>query len=203
MPIPPAGHCRVAAPSSFATFEDTMKTICTIAAAILWATASRAASRVICVVVTNSPNGGVTVTLKSDVQEESKSGLTVEQAAALLRQLSVHRECRRQAHGRCEENERMWVKLISPRVTTRPMDSAFKRQMAPPLSLLVLGALTPEQHRVTVSDENVERLDLSDCPDICPVEGEGTPLIASSSVRVRETEGNLRIEDLRELMGID
>jgi len=60
----------------------------------------------------------------------------------------------------------MWIKLISPRVTMRPMDSAFKRQMAPPLSLLVLGALTPRQHRVTVSDENVERLDLSDRPDL-------------------------------------
>lgn len=48
----------------------------------------------------------------------------------------------------------------------RPMDSAFKRQMAPPLSLLVLGALTPEEHRVTVTDENVERLNLDDRPDL-------------------------------------
>jgi len=60
----------------------------------------------------------------------------------------------------------MWVKLISPRVTQRPMDSAFKRHMAPPLALLVLGALTPERHRVTVTDENVERLDLDDSPDL-------------------------------------
>ena len=60
----------------------------------------------------------------------------------------------------------MWIKLISPRVTMRPMDSAFKRQMAPPLSLLVLGALTPKQHKVTVCDENVERLDLCDNPDL-------------------------------------
>jgi radical SAM superfamily enzyme YgiQ (UPF0313 family) len=60
----------------------------------------------------------------------------------------------------------MWIKLISPKVTMRPMDSAFKRQMAPPLSLLVLGALTPDQHRVTITDENVEPLDLSDTPDL-------------------------------------
>lgn len=63
-------------------------------------------------------------------------------------------------------SQKMWIKLISPRVTMRPMDSAFKRQMAPPLSLLVLGALTPEQHKVTVCDENVERLDLCDNPDL-------------------------------------
>ncbi len=60
----------------------------------------------------------------------------------------------------------MWIKLVSPRVTLRPMDSAFKRQMAPPLSLLTLAALTPDRHRVTVSDENVERLDLTDRPDL-------------------------------------
>lgn len=60
----------------------------------------------------------------------------------------------------------MWVKLISPKVTMRPMDSAFKRQMAPPLSLLVLGALTPDQHSVTLTDENVERLELRDKPDL-------------------------------------
>ncbi len=60
----------------------------------------------------------------------------------------------------------MWIKLISPRVTLRPTDSAFKRHMAPPLSLLVLGALTPVEHRVTVVDENVERLSLRDRPDL-------------------------------------
>lgn len=60
----------------------------------------------------------------------------------------------------------MWIKLISPRVTMRPMDSAFKRQMAPPLALLVLGALTPRHHRVTVLDENVQRLRLTDRPEL-------------------------------------
>lgn len=63
----------------------------------------------------------------------------------------------------------MWIKLISPQVTMRPMDSAFKRQMAPPLALLTLGALTPPRHRVTVADENVEPLDTSDAPDLVGV----------------------------------
>ena len=63
----------------------------------------------------------------------------------------------------------MWLKLISPKVTLRPMDSAFKRQMAPPLSLLTIAALTPAHHRVTIEDENVERLDLSDTPDLAGV----------------------------------
>lgn len=63
----------------------------------------------------------------------------------------------------------MWIKLISPRVSLRPMDSAFKRQMAPPLSLLVLGALTPRHHRVSVVDENVRDIDLTDEPDLVGV----------------------------------
>ena len=60
----------------------------------------------------------------------------------------------------------MWIKLISPRMSMRPMDSAFKIQMAPPLSLLTLGALTPDHHRVTIADENIEVLDLDDTPDL-------------------------------------
>ncbi len=36
----------------------------------------------------------------------------------------------------------------------------------PPLSLLAPGALTPKGHRVTIADENVERLDLTDKPDL-------------------------------------
>lgn len=60
----------------------------------------------------------------------------------------------------------MWVKLISPKMSMRPMDSAFKIQMAPPLSLLTLGALTPEKHKVTISDENIEVLNFEDSPDL-------------------------------------
>ena len=60
----------------------------------------------------------------------------------------------------------MWIKLISPGMSRRPMDSAFKTHMAPPLGLLVLGALTPREHRVTVEDENIERLRIDDRPDL-------------------------------------
>ncbi len=63
----------------------------------------------------------------------------------------------------------MWIKLISPKATMRPMDSAFKRQMAPPLSLLTIAALTPACHHVTIEDENVERVNLSDRPDLVGV----------------------------------
>jgi radical SAM superfamily enzyme YgiQ (UPF0313 family) len=46
------------------------------------------------------------------------------------------------------------------------MDSEFKRAMSPSLALLILGALTPCEHEVTVEDENVGKLNLSDRPDL-------------------------------------
>lgn len=60
----------------------------------------------------------------------------------------------------------MRIKLIAPRATVRPMDSAWKTRMSPPLSLLVLGALTPPEHEVTVEDENIERGRRHDNPDL-------------------------------------
>ncbi len=63
----------------------------------------------------------------------------------------------------------MRIKLISPRATMRPMDSLWKVHMAPPLGLLVVGALTPEHHEVTLCDENVERLQYNDQPDLVAI----------------------------------
>lgn len=60
----------------------------------------------------------------------------------------------------------MNIKLIAPRSAKRRMDSDWKTRMAPPLALLVLGALTPRKHTVTVADENVERVRTDDTPDL-------------------------------------
>jgi radical SAM superfamily enzyme YgiQ (UPF0313 family) len=60
----------------------------------------------------------------------------------------------------------MNIKLIAPAVTKRPMDSDWKTHMAPPLALLVVGALTPEAHRVEVVDECVQPLRTDDSPDL-------------------------------------
>ena len=50
--------------------------------------------------------------------------------------------------------EKKMIKLISPKMSKRPMDSHFKVQMSPPLCLLVLAGLTPLQYEVYVEDEN-------------------------------------------------
>lgn len=59
----------------------------------------------------------------------------------------------------------MKIKLISPKMSLRPMDSEFKRLMAPSLGLLVLAALTPEPHEVYIEDENVQEINFNDTPD--------------------------------------
>lgn len=46
------------------------------------------------------------------------------------------------------------------------MDSLWKTRMSPPLSLLVLGALTPPEHDILIEDENIEHLHLDDTPDL-------------------------------------
>lgn len=58
------------------------------------------------------------------------------------------------------------IKLISPRMSLRPMDSAFKRVLSPSLSLVTIATLIPKNSRVWIEDENITKLDTSDKPDI-------------------------------------
>lgn len=60
----------------------------------------------------------------------------------------------------------MNIKLITPKMTLRPMDSEFKRMMAPSLGLLTVAALTPAGHDVYLEDENIGNIHFSDRPDV-------------------------------------
>jgi len=51
-------------------------------------------------------------------------------------------------------------------MSLRPMDSAFKRLMSPPLPLVTLASLTPKEHTVRIEDENITTIDVSDSPDL-------------------------------------
>lgn len=59
----------------------------------------------------------------------------------------------------------MKIKLVSPKMSLRPMDSEFKRRMSPSIALLVLASITSNEHEVYIEDENVCRLNLNDRPD--------------------------------------
>ena len=52
----------------------------------------------------------------------------------------------------------MNIKLISPKMSLRPMDSVFKRLLSPPLSLVTIATLTPKEHRVWIEDENAGKI---------------------------------------------
>lgn len=58
------------------------------------------------------------------------------------------------------------IKLISPKMSLRPMDSEFKRRMSPSLSLVTIASLTPPPHTVFIEDENLNQLNLNDHPDL-------------------------------------
>lgn len=60
----------------------------------------------------------------------------------------------------------MHIKLISPRMTLRPMDSELKRVLSPSRSLVIVAALTPPEHHVTIADENLAPLTFKDTPDL-------------------------------------
>ena len=60
----------------------------------------------------------------------------------------------------------MNIKLISPKMSLRPMDSELKRRMSPPLSLVTLASMTPKQHRVSIEDENIGSINFNDKPDL-------------------------------------
>jgi radical SAM superfamily enzyme YgiQ (UPF0313 family) len=63
----------------------------------------------------------------------------------------------------------MQIKLVSPRMSLRPMDSEYKRVLSPSLSLLILASLTPKEHNVYIEDENVSPLNMADSPNLVAI----------------------------------
>lgn len=60
----------------------------------------------------------------------------------------------------------MKIKLISPKVSLRPMDSEYKRRMSPSLSLATIASLINDKHFVYIEDENVQEVNFHDSPDL-------------------------------------
>jgi len=56
----------------------------------------------------------------------------------------------------------MKILLIQPKMNKRPMDTDLKIRMSPSLALLTLLSLTPDGHKTTIINENLEKIDY-DC----------------------------------------
>lgn len=60
----------------------------------------------------------------------------------------------------------MNIKLIQPAMQRRPMDTKLKTRMSPSLALLTIAKLTPKEHKVTILNENIERIDFDEPVDM-------------------------------------
>lgn len=60
----------------------------------------------------------------------------------------------------------MKILLIQPKMNKRPMDTDLKTHMSPPLSLLTLVRLTPQEHEICIVNENIEKIDFDDDADL-------------------------------------
>jgi radical SAM superfamily enzyme YgiQ (UPF0313 family) len=60
----------------------------------------------------------------------------------------------------------MRIKLIFPGRELRDTEMVMKNHLVPSETLTAIAAATPPQHEVVVVDENVQRLDLDDTPDL-------------------------------------
>lgn len=90
----------------------------------------------------------------------------------------------------------MNIKLIFPKMSLRPMDSEFKRVMSPSIALLVLAALTPSKHHVYTEDENVQKINLKDKPDLV-----GISVNVDSSKRAYEIASHYREKGVPVILG--
>lgn len=60
----------------------------------------------------------------------------------------------------------MIIKLIQPRMQMRPMDTNLKTRMAPSLGLLTIANMFEKEHKVIITNENVEEIDFEEKVDI-------------------------------------
>lgn len=60
----------------------------------------------------------------------------------------------------------MIIKLIQPHMQMRPMDTKLKTRMAPSLGLLTIANMLEKEHRVILTNENVEPIDFEEDVDV-------------------------------------
>ena len=91
----------------------------------------------------------------------------------------------------------MHIKLINPRMRSRPSDTPIKFKLLPPQSLLLLGALTPDRHQVTLVDENVEgEACTDDHPDLVAL-----PVFVATATRAYAIADAYRKKGVRVVLG--
>jgi radical SAM superfamily enzyme YgiQ (UPF0313 family) len=88
------------------------------------------------------------------------------------------------------------IKLISPKMSLRPMDSELKRRMSPSLSLVILASLTPEPHTAYIEDENLKPINFADMPDLV-----GITVNVDTTYRAIEISKQFRDQGIKVVFG--
>ncbi len=94
------------------------------------------------------------------------------------------------------EPGKLRIKLISPKMSLRPMDSEFKRRMSPSLSLVMLATLTPAPHIACIEDENLRQINYSDFPDLV-----GITVNVDTTYRAFEIAAKFRMQGIKVIFG--
>lgn len=94
------------------------------------------------------------------------------------------------------KNRKLYIKLIAPKMSMRPMDSEFKRRMSPSLSLVTLASLTPSEHKVIIEDENIQQIQYNDNPDLV-----GITVNVDTSERAKQISSIYRNKGIKVIFG--
>lgn len=62
--------------------------------------------------------------------------------------------------------KKMYIKLIQPKMVKRPMDTALKIRMSPPLGLYTILNMLHKDHHIVIENENIQKINYIDKPDI-------------------------------------
>jgi len=90
----------------------------------------------------------------------------------------------------------MNIKLISPKMSLRPMDSEFKRRLSPSLALVTLASLIDKKHSVYIEDENIQDINFNDHPDLV-----GITVNVDTSKRAYEIASIYRKKGVKVILG--
>ncbi|MBF0376532.1 MAG: radical SAM protein [Desulfamplus sp.] len=88
------------------------------------------------------------------------------------------------------------IKLVSPKMSLRPMDTDLKRLLSPSLSLLSLASLTPNEYEVIIEDENIKSIDYSEPADLV-----GITVNVDTAKRAYEISKRFREKGVKVILG--
>ena len=96
----------------------------------------------------------------------------------------------------------MYIKLIQPRMTKRPMDTELKIRMSPPLGLYTIARMFSDHHTVVVENENITPIVWDDAPDVVGITVTVNLLPRAVEIARKMLLKGLDMQNISELTGL-